>query len=44
MSILHHDHNTDRGRELVDNLTIGGFCALVAAVVVAIVIANLNLL
>lgn len=42
MSILHHDHNDDH--ELADKLTIGGFCALVATVFMAIVIANLNLL
>ena len=42
MSILHHDHNNDH--ELGDKLTIGGFCALVAGVFIAIVIANLHLL
>lgn len=44
MSILHHDHNNDHDHELLDKLTIGGFCALVAATIVAIVIANLHLL
>ena len=42
MRILDHDHNN--AHELTDRLTIGGFCALVTAVAVAIVIANLNLL
>lgn len=44
MSILHHDHNNEHDHELADKLTIGGFCALVAAMVIAIVIANLHLL
>ena len=44
MSILHHNDNHDYDHGLADKLAIGGFCALVAATMVAIVIANLHLL